>query len=587
MACSDFSISCQRDREIFARPGPPIIASPMCSPTGFTLPSEKGPNYQAPLSSIRESDVLRVSRQEFTVLKGQIDQLLTGQMALQTGFLQIEEVANSQRSIQSMLTDFGLRNSTSVPVPVMVDQPPERAQPQSPASPESKAQQSKSAQSQFMIRAQERRIGRLVHMFEVDERVEKEQEALAKVTWRNKMEMLYKIDTLPKLNAVLDSVVLLVICLNTFFLGVAIDNPDHDDTWFVLDIMFSSCFMFELAVKTFTNGIKEEFCGHDRLANMFDASLIGLDIVQLAFKVLNYPVEGPSMSLFRMVRLGRFLRIFRLCRTEKFKDLLGMIQGMLGAMMTLVWAIVLFGMLLYIAALLGRETLGRKEREHIQEYFATVPRSMFTVFRCSFGDCTTNQGTPIFEFVSESYGGFYGFVYCVFVFLMTVGLFNVISAIFVESTMAAANDLVERKQQDRLADVSLLSCSVVTLIRRILTFLPESHIEHNLSNSVDGLMHVKITRAIIDEAILDPVAISALNDLDIDPHDHDKLSDILDPDHTGLISVLDLVNGLQRLRGQPRRSDIISVVLMLRSLQDNVEEMMFSVKEAHKKLDQK
>merc|ERR1719217_1448433 len=99
-------------------------------------------------------------------------------------------------------------------------------------------------------------------------------------------------------------------------------------------------------------------------------------------------------------------------------------------MTTLVWSIVLFILIVYVVALLFREFFGRqsgKDYTNIYPFFQTVPRSMFTVFRCSFGDCSTIGGTPIFEFVTEEYGGLYGFCYCLFIFVMTIGLFNVIS----------------------------------------------------------------------------------------------------------------------------------------------------------------
>merc|ERR1712232_1403932 len=109
---------------------------------------------------------------------------------------------------------------------------------------------------------------------------------------------------------------------------------------------------------------------------------------------------------------------------------------MMGGMSTLGWAIVLFTLCVYIVALLFREYLGRREHPEILKYFNTVPRAMFTIFRCSFGDCTTDNGAPIFEYVDQHYGFVYSLTYCTFVFVMTVGLFNVISAIFVESTLA-------------------------------------------------------------------------------------------------------------------------------------------------------
>merc|ERR1712216_1095477 len=106
------------------------------------------------------------------------------------------------------------------------------------------------------------------------------------------------------------------------------------------------------------------------------------------------------------------------------------INGMLGGLQTLGWAIVLFVMTVYVIALVFRETLGREEvYEFIFPYFNSVPRSMFTVFRCSFGDCSTGGGTPLFEHVTDQRGWLAALGYCLFIFVVPVGLFNVIAAI--------------------------------------------------------------------------------------------------------------------------------------------------------------
>merc|ERR1712232_1190652 len=71
--------------------------------------------------------------------------------------------------------------------------------------------------------------------------------------------------------------------------------------------------------------------------------------------------------------------------------------------------------------------------------------------------------------------------------------------------------------------------------------------------------------------VTDHVAVQALNALDIDAQDHKYLSDILDPDKSGSITVLEFVRGLKRLRGEPRRSDIVTVDLMMRSLHEKID----------------
>jgi len=72
----------------------------------------------------------------------------------------------------------------------------------------------------------------------------------------------------------------------------------------------------------------------------------------------------------------------------------------------------------------------------------------------------------------------------------------------------------------------------------------------------------------IDAWVKDPYVIHALDELDIDRQDHARLSDILDPQNDGQIPVLDLIDGIRRLRGFPRRSDIITIDLMIREAQN-------------------
>merc|ERR1712203_399266 len=102
-----------------------------------------------------------------------------------------------------------------------------------------------------------------------------------------------------------------------------------------------------------------------------------------------------------MVRLAKLIRLLRLLRADIFKDLLAMIQGLRGGATVLMWAVLLFLLIVYVMALIFRETWGEEkdkenrwgtDAEKVREYFDSVPRSMLTTFRCSFGDCNTKEG---------------------------------------------------------------------------------------------------------------------------------------------------------------------------------------------------
>merc|ERR1712070_1300318 len=89
----------------------------------------------------------------------------------------------------------------------------------------------------------------------------------------------------------------------------------------------------------------------------------------------------------------------------------------------------------------------------------------------------------------------------------------------------------------------------------------------------------------ISGAVLESESVQqALEGLDIDPNDHKRLPDIMDPDHSGSVSVLELINGIQRLRGHPRRSDVITVDLMIRSLQEKVDDVFERITSVHQNI---
>jgi len=393
---------------------------------------------------------------------------------------------------------------------------------------------------------------------------------------------------------VMDSVVGFIIVLNALFLGMSADADNSSEGAFLaVDVTFSAIFWLELIIKVLVKDWRSQYCGNDRFANILDALLIFIDSIQLFLLLASDLIKDNSImdnsriaSLFRIVRLLRLARILRLLRSRVFQDLLSMIHVMLGGLATLFWSVVLFVLFIYVVSLIFRHILGPNKHTipedelelKVQKIILDLPRSMYTMFRCSFGDCTTDTGTPIFEHVTEVHGGIWSVVYSCFNFMVVIGLFNVISAIFVENTMQAAAQLQASKRQQRLNDESCWAVNFVILLRALLLRM------HGQTWEIDQLtegrcIHQMILKAEFPQDDFDDVlkedhsAKHALIELDIDPQDNKYLSDILDSDHGGTIGVLELVDGLKRLRGEPRRSDTIAIDLMVCSLQEKVDDI--------------
>jgi len=255
-------------------------------------------------------------------------------------------------------------------------------------------------------------------------------------------------------------------------------------------------------------------------------------------------------------------------------------------MTTLGWAMAFFLLFIYLVSLICREMLGRSDNPSsctsgdpdTMRYFNTVPRSLYSVFRCSFGDCTTEGGMPLFEHISQKCP-VWGVLYSFFTFVVAVGIFNVISAIFVESTMSTASELADKRLQRRLHDPDVWASNVTRVVKALLvkhTVNEEelAQLERGKCSEVliSKLINAEFPKELFDDVVTkDAQVADALSNLDIHAEETHYLSDILDPDNGGSVGMLDLVEGLARLRGDPRRGDIIAVDLMLRSLQVKVD----------------
>jgi len=323
------------------------------------------------------------------------------------------------------------------------------------------------------------------------------------------------------------------------------------------------------------------------------------DTLQLVIVLLKDDgvLQAVPISVFRLVRLIRLTRILRLFRHKAFKDLFAMVQGLTCGMATLVWAMVLFVVLIYIVSLFCRELLGPSEpgnsstcaSEEIMPYFKTVPRALFTVFRCSFGDCSTAGGTPLFEHIAKECP-WWGISYSLFTFVVVVGLFNVISAIFVESTMTSAAELSNEKLQARLLSPKIWAVNVTKVLTALInassvsSALNMEELSELEGGKCSDLLVSKLVKAEFPKALFDAVVKGdgevrdAISNLDINEHEISYLSDILDPDNGGSVGMLELVDGLRRLRGEPRRGDIIAVDLMMRSSQEKIDHIWCSLR---------
>lgn len=117
-------------------------------------------------------------------------------------------------------------------------------------------------------------------------------------------------------------------------------------------------------------------------------------------------------------------------------------------------------------------------------------------------------------------------------------VFKVISAIFVQSAMHAAEAVNRRKSRERLLDSELLDSRVYILLHLLFDASSELGVSARLSGSGEQVrlseqlrevLDMQLEASKLDKVLKTPEAIAAIEDLDIDQADYPFLKDIPRP----------------------------------------------------------
>jgi len=373
----------------------------------------------------------------------------------------------------------------------------------------------------------------------------------------------------------------------------------------LLELSFSIYYVFEFLCRIWHHGFKRYFSGLDLGWNLFDTIVVFMSVVDAGAFLYQESMSdaagkksfGPItlLGLARIANLTRLLRLVRVLRLRIFKELFLMAKGVVAGMRTLIWAIVLLMFTIYASAVLMRELVG-DDGVLINDAYGTVlwsdmAWSMFMIFRILMNDSSLPDGTPVVGRMYELYGVGFMIPYMLCLLFAAFGMFNLITALFVENVLEAA------KQKRRLSVVQERVRVAQALRELVFKFTGQRTIEEPqdlrhrmrrwwnknplsvydaasadpevlLRPASDGIeIDGSITRQMFAEALCDPRVHKLLNDLEVQMADRNELFDVLDADHSGSVDVAELIEGLMKLRsGGSDKSDVVATVLGIRAI---------------------
>lgn len=341
-------------------------------------------------------------------------------------------------------------------------------------------------------------------------------------------------------------------------------------------------FVMEMAGKMWYWGVASYLCGPDKVWNLFDGGMVALSFVDIYLSIANcgrasitrdtdIANSGATLStrdtdvvlIVRALRLVRLSRLIRLIRMPVFAELERILNAMNAGLKSVGWAVVFLFVFVYLLGIILRkwtETFPSENR-NVQDLFSTVPESMFTMFRCTIGDCATLDGQPLAARLQDTLGWPWSVFYSAMILFMTLFFFNTIIAVLVESTVTALKFNDEMGEQVRKKDVANKTKQWVKRLQRE-KLVP-------IEPGIDG--DAVILRADFQNA-LNQREVQELLDW-IPPSARVDLFDVLDANGDGRLRVSALVRGLVSLRGDASKGDAVRTNLALGNLMRMIQSL--------------
>ncbi|CAE6964861.1 unnamed protein product [Symbiodinium natans] len=393
----------------------------------------------------------------------------------------------------------------------------------------------------------------------------------------------------------IEPLVALLIVANGVMIGFQTD-PAYEDWggWVYLEAAFAGSLVLEISLRMHLLKCRNFWRGPEQYWNLFDLFLAGTGITDVIYQLSSDQKSDIfGTSLLRFCRLIRLVRIVKVFRLKLMKDLRLMLKGLTAGIKTLILAFTLLFSVIYVISGFATMIMGSPEAidklrgVEMEEYFRSLPESMFTCFRCFTGECVDEYGKPLTHILAREFG--YGFIFS-YVFsymLVAMGIFNVILAVYVDITMKAAkeNEAVTAEQHARE------SIRIARTTRELLKkFAAAYHLFQDLEESdmqsaifdispnaalfTDDEIHenIAITKELFLLVIQDRQVQTLMDELDLPP-DRANLFEVIDADGSGTLHIAELVQGLLKIRGEVTKSDTIAALLATKAVQAMLSDM--------------
>lgn len=320
-----------------------------------------------------------------------------------------------------------------------------------------------------------------------------------------------------------------------------------------VSLAFTAWFVLELLLRFCTAGsVRAYFTEH---WNLFDLLIVGSDVVQSVLDLISSSggeVVVHNLTVVRVLRILRVTRAVRVLRILRFfRELRMMIVSVLRSGSSLLWSLVLLGITIYVFALYfvqvlalhlqaaqGSEASGQ-DIAGLMDMFGSLLRAEYTLYMAVSGGINWGEVARLLLALD----GLHVAVFCFYTFFTTFALLNIITGVFVETSISSA-----RSSQEELAQEQLyVTRDLMQEMRKIFAKADQ-----------DGSGTISLVEF---EVWLESREVRAyLHALGIEIDKAKDLFELLDLDMSGEITVEEFTFGCLRLKGGAKSIDLASLM---------------------------
>eukprot|EP00927_Polykrikos_kofoidii_P017695 TRINITY_DN18080_c0_g1_i2.p1 TRINITY_DN18080_c0_g1~~TRINITY_DN18080_c0_g1_i2.p1 ORF type:complete len:570 (-),score=83.17 TRINITY_DN18080_c0_g1_i2:138-1847(-) len=359
-----------------------------------------------------------------------------------------------------------------------------------------------------------------------------------------------------------DLLIVLVVILNSILIGTQVSLSEDDSSRWMRDFvrnLENACSVFfcvELAFRV--AGLRSQLLREKhRQWFLFDSMLVLFTCAEffllVTFREASSDI-GVVSGLMQAMRNARWLRVIRMIKF--LTKLQVMVKMILSSLSSLVWLFIFSAVFSYAFAIVLTQGASAwklksssKDTEMyclMNDYFGTIPRSIYTLFLSLTGG--VNWGEP--ASVLRQCGDMYFATYTMFMFIAFFSVLNIVTGVVVDGA-------IQEAEADRSIQDAKLQEKKECYIKDLNKLLQVLDVDGDgMVTEVEWCNFWNTNRA-------SPI----LDSLDLKINDAMSVFTLLDVDGDGELSMCELIEGIDNLRGLVTRSDFHSMMKVLVDIQ--------------------